>query len=372
MLPPAPHPATLWPGAADVAAMPTWPLGPVLQLHLLPHHHLLKAAVQRLVSDKLRGSTGDQAVDEPFLHHWALTVRIKRNVPLHHRTRDDEAYTLQATKQRNGLTHVQLQAPSEWGALLGLHSLRQLLAVTHTAGQHRGVLHLAPLSERPEYAHRAVRIPPETPTTEIRRIMDESAQLKFNVVHWALQATPDRLAHPIGAVRLLVQYAYHRGLQVLFEWTPWADAVQQQQFLRAFMPLSTSPLLHAEGLTLPDDLPHTRICPQPTDRWQPGDVVQLEVPQNEAAYAQLAALRLVGAQGAVLPLPANLLVLLQVAALLWAPATVATTSDDPRVLAATLALWYDQGLEAAQPHTMDVELLRLRESHYRPDGRLVE
>ena len=353
--------------------MKTWPIGPALQLHLPEaHDYLLKAAVQRVISDKLRGCASTHEATAPFLHHWVLSIAIERKVRLQNRTLKDEEYTLTANRQRNGLTHVRLRAASDWGALLGLQSLRQLIAITHTAGQLRGVLHLSPLTERPQHAHRAVRIAPETNAVEIRRIMDECAQLKYNMVHWALQAAPDRLAHPLAAVRMLIQYAYQRGLAVLFELTPWGNPTQERQFMQAFMPLSTAPLLQAEGVALPDNLPHAIIRPQPRDGWQPGDIVHLDVPDTQQGYEDLTRLRLTKARGAVLALPANLLALLQVAALLWDPAARALTSDDKRVMVAVRSLWYDQGLEVTQPHAMDVELLRLREANHRPDGGLVQ
>ena len=65
-----------------------------------------------------------------------------------------------------------------------------------------------------------------------------------------------------------------------------------------------------------------------------------------------------GARGATLALPAQPLVLLQVAALLWHPASRARTFSDPRLSAALTALWYDHGVESQQHHPMDLDMLR--------------
>jgi hypothetical protein len=384
-LAPAAHKATLWPSCADLSALQPWPVGPVVRLHLLPEPHpLIKAGVQRLVTHKLRGCSAAHQVETPFRHHWVLTVRIDTTVPLHERQPEHEAYTLHAT--RNGITHVHLQAASEWGALLGLQSLRMLLEISHTETQIHAAVHLpaTPLEERPAVGHRAVRIPPTLELPEIRHAMDKCAQLKYNVVHWAV-LTDGELAQPMSVVRMLVQYAYQRGLQVMFELTGWGDATpaQQKAFLGIFMQLSTAPLVHvgSQELSLPADMPHQLVQTSrqagtvheaPLDNWQAGDLVRLPAPTKDTGYRQLADVALPGIRGAAVELPANPLALLQVAALLWSPTARASTHADPRLHAAVAALWYDHGVESTQAHAMDLEALRLREAHNAADGGLIQ
>lgn len=381
-LAPAAHKSTLWPSAADLSTMPTWPVGPVVRLHLLPEPYpLVKAAVQRMVTHKLRGSSSTRQKETPFRHHWELTVRIAQSIPLHQRQPRHEEYTLHATG--SDFTHVHLQAASEWGALLGLQSVRMLLDISHSDTEIHAAIRLPtqPWTERPSVGHRAVRVPFGTDLPELRHAIDESAQIKYNVVHWEV-LQDGQLAHPMGVIRMLVQYAYQRGLQVLFELASWGSASPEQQaaFLRVFLPLSTAPLVHVgDRVALPGDFPHAVISTrrqvgtvhEAAEAWQPEDIARLPTPRTNDEYRQLAELDLTGVRGASVAWSANLLVRLQVAALLWSAAPV-REHDDPRLEAAVGALWYDQGVKSTQAHPMDLDAVRLAEANDGTDGGLIQ
>lgn len=386
-LAPAAHQATVWPSAVlDLSGMPAWPVGPVVRLHLLPEPYpLVKAAVQRMVTHKLRGSSSTRHRDTPFRHHWELTVRIAQSIPLHQRQAQHEEYTLHATG--SDFTHVHLQAASEWGALMGLQSLRMLLDISHSNTALHAAVRLPPAqqpwTERPAVGHRAVRVPFGMDLPELRHAIDESAQIKYNVLQWEV-LQDGRLAHPLGVIRMLVQYAYQRGLQVLFELASWGPATPEQQaaFLRLFLPLSTAPLVHVgDRVALPGDFPHAVISTHrqagtvheasPSD-WQPGDIVRLQAPDTDDEYRQLAVLDLTGVHGASVAWSANLLVRLQVAALLWSPESQVQEHHDPRLEAAVAALWHDQGVKSTQAHPMDLDTVRLHEAHHGTDGGLIQ
>lgn len=384
LLPPAARKATLWPSSAELGTQHACPVGPVVRLHLRPEPlHLLKAAVQRLVSNQLRGCTPPAEVAKPFPHHWELTVHYEANIPLHERKLEHETYALHATQGK--LTHVHLRAASQWGALLGLQTLSMLLEITHSETTIHAAAHLpsTPFSEGPHLLHRAIRIPSTFDVSEIRHAIDHGAQLKFNVLHWDVLAD-GRLVLPFEMVRMVVQYAYLRGLQVMFELVDWGtQAKAQENFLRVFMPLSTSPLLHvgAHPPTVPADMPHQLVQTQRAADTvheaklghgeQPGDLVRVPSPQTEAAFEQLATIDLPGIRGAALELPANLLAQLQVAALLWAPESRARVHHDPRLAAAIAAIWGD-GVGTQHDHAMDLEALRfLAKADDTADGGLV-
>jgi hypothetical protein len=354
----------------------------VLRLHLLPEPYpLVKAAVQRIVTHKLRGSSSTRQKETPFRHHWELTVRIAQSIPLHQRQPRHEEYTLHATG--SDFTHVHLQAASEWGALLGLQSLRMLLDISHSSTAIHAAVRLPaqPWTERPVVSHRAVRVPFGTDLPELRHMIDESVQIKFNVLHWEV-LQDGQLAHPLGVIRMLVQYAYQRGMQVLFELASWGSASPEQQaaFLRVFLPLSTAPLVHVgDRVALPGDFPHAVISTrrqvgtvhEAAEAWQPGDIARLPTPRTDDEYRQLAELDLTGVRGASVAGSANLLVRLQVAALLWSAAPV-REHDDPRLTAAVRALWYDHGVKSTQAHPMDLDAVRLAEAHNGADGGLIQ
>lgn len=388
LLSPPAHQAVLWPSSSSAASAvppyPARPVGPVVRLHLRPEPlHLLKAAVQRLVSTHLRSCTAPAEVAKPFPHHWVLTVTYDQNVPLQERALQHEHFSLHATPGK--LTHVHVRGASQWGALLGLYSLGMLLGITHTDTEIRAAVHLpsTPLSEGPRVAHRGLRLPPTLDTPALRTCIDRGAQLKFNVLHWVVMVD-GRLVMPVAMVRMVVQYAFLRGMQVMFELDDWgSQASSQQDFLRVFMPLSTSPLLHVGNRVprRPEGMPHQLVLTRrqagtvheaSLKHWQPGDLVRLKAPQTEAGFQQLATLDLTGVRGATLELPANLMVQLQVAALLWAPDNRAQQHDDPRLAAALAALWSQGGGGSNSDHAMDLEALRfLAESDDAADGGLV-
>lgn len=347
-------------------------VGPVLRLRMHPHPHMLvKAAAQSLVSDVLRSAVPDDAAPwaaaTPFAHHWTLDVTIQGSytASLHKITCKQESYRLEVSASGG----VALTAPTAWGAMHGIRTLRQLLEVRD---DNSAWLFPCIIEDVPTHQHRGVLVPHGTPLADLQQWIDHVAVLKYNVLHWPLlMAGEEELPHVLEFVRIITAYAARRGMQTLLRLQIDTDKLNTKELRHAFVERllahsqNTSPLVDVDPAHVPRRVPHRVV--QTCTNWRTVNdaraVVVLEPASDQEAYeqwiawgAELAAddgsARMLGAS---LALPASDLALIQAAALLWNPGGLATSPDDSRLELAARATFPNDSIPSSQPSSLEVE-----------------
>ena len=265
---------------------------------------------------------------------------------------------------------VALTAPTAWGALHGIRTLRQLLEVRD---DNSAWLFPCIIEDAPTHRHRGVLVPHGTPLADLQQWIDHVAVLKYNVLHWPILTAGDaELPHVLEFVRIITAYAARRGMQTLLRLQIDTDQLETKELRHAFVERllahsqNTSPLVDVDPAHVPRRVPHRAI--QTCAHWRTVHdaraIVVLEPAGDAEAYeewiawgAKLAAGNDGGARmlGASLTLPASDLALLQAAALLWHPGGIATSPDDTRLELAARATFPNDSIPSAQPSSLEVE-----------------
>ena len=191
------------------------------------HDERLQRAIERAMW-RFAKTTGIPRSDGSSAAGTKLVVRVQQPGEVVQSIREDESYALKITA-----SGVEIDAPSDVGAIRGLETLLQL--IQHTDNSY--ALPMLEIHDAPRFAWRGLLIDCGRhfePVEVIKRTLDGMAMVKLNVFHWHLTEdqgfrmeskvypeltakASDGLFYTQEQAREIVAYARDRGIRVVPE-----------------------------------------------------------------------------------------------------------------------------------------------------------
>ena len=190
---------------------------------------LTKWALQRFGVETLVHSVCPHSAEKPFVHHWVCDVELD-HVP----DGDIREESFRLEVRRGRVTTVLIRAPTCWGALHALTTLKQYIRVEITQPKQTSCYADSPIviEDAPIHLHRGAMVNTVTnflPLPKMRQTVNLLAYFKMNVLHWQLgtsqgsritDSVHESAAYTPQDVEHMLVYAHRRGVDILLEYDP--------------------------------------------------------------------------------------------------------------------------------------------------------